>query len=715
MQLASSGSATAVDTARIDAVEPPVATELVRPRQRALRRWSGLVAPVLFVLVVWARFLGFEFDNDHFRMIVQGRQLLRFGELPYRDFVDPGIFLQIWTSAALQQLFGDNLVGQAFFDLAILGLAAAVTYTLAAGAAGSARVGLLTTVLAVALQPRLKQHQVVFLPVLGLLLCWRYLDRPSLPRLAALSLGGALAFLIRHDHGVYLAAPVLVTLVAAHRRDGWRVLLGRGALCGAMAAVVLAPFFVFLEANGGLVGYFRSASEYIRAEASRQGALQLHDFTIDASAPWLVLEPAPPGPPGRVQVRWQTGVSPEQRAQLERQYQLANPRRLDRSGSPIWRYDAFDHSPGNLRALVRDGHVERTFRIDRENYRLEQEPTEPFVISWWRAFPLLGLRLAPGILHGENAIPWLYYLFFALPVLVLLVLLSRRLSARASAGRLPHETWNVLPATLLCLAMLPSLRDPLADRLADVAALPAILGAWLLGRSLRVSSTRASPRQSRPSIRRPDRGLIRSATWATAQRSICTVLAMTLLALTSLSVASVPAVGQQFQRLMTQLSDPEETGERVREVLDTIQAPGVRSRTGISSDLLTLAGYVQACTRASDRLLVTWFAPEMYFYAKRGFAGRQIFWFPRFYSSPEDQERILASLQAHPTPVAIHRTDRADSVGGFERVQAYLVERYQVVHQVARDEGPASAYQVLVDSQREPTGRYDRLALPCYA
>jgi hypothetical protein len=704
----------AVDTARIDAVERPVATELVTPRRPALRRWSRLVAPVLFALVVWVRFLGFHFDNDHFRMIAQGRQLLQFGELPYRDFVDPGIFLQIWTSATLQRLFGDNLVGQAFFDLAILGLAAAITYALAAGAAGSARVGLLTTVLAVALQPRLKQHQVVFLPLLGLLLCWRYLDRPSLQRLAALSLAGALAFLVRHDFGVYLAVPAVVTLVAAHWHDGWRVLLRRAALCGAMAAVVLAPFFVFLEANGGLVGYFRSASEYVRLEASRQGALKLHDFSFDTSAPWFIVEPPPPGPPGRIQVRWRTGVSPDQRARLERQYQLTNARLLERSGSPVWRYDAFDYSPSNLRALVHDARVDRTFRVDRDNYRLEQEPAEPFVISLWRAFPLLGLRLAPGILHGANAIPWLYYLFLALPVLVLLVLLSRRLSARASADRLPHETSKILAVTLLCLAMLPSVREPLTDRLADIAALPAILGAWLLGHWLGLSSRRAW-HQSRPSTGRQDRAVVRSAAWTTAQRSICTGLAITLLALTGLSVASLPSARLQFQRLLTPLSDSEETADRVRDVLETIQAPGMRSETGIRSDLLALARYAQACTKPSDRLLVTWFAPEMYFYAKRGFAGRQIFWFPGFYSSPEDQDRILASLRAHPTPVAIHRTDHWLSVRAFDRVQAYLAERYQVVHELVRDEGSSSAYQILVDSQREPTGRYDGLPLPCYA
>src|SRR5687767_4261208 len=91
--------------------------------------WIG--ATGVFATTCLLRVVEPGFDNDHFRMMAEGRQVLLAGEAPYRDFADPGIFLQIYTSAALQWLFGYNLLGQALFGTLVLAVAMALTFLLA--------------------------------------------------------------------------------------------------------------------------------------------------------------------------------------------------------------------------------------------------------------------------------------------------------------------------------------------------------------------------------------------------------------------------------------------------------------------------------------------------------------------------------------------------------------------------------------------------------
>ena len=57
-------------------------------------------------------FVTYVFSDDHFGRITPGRQISRYGELPFRDFFDPGYFLTEFSSAAVQRLFGDNLLGE---------------------------------------------------------------------------------------------------------------------------------------------------------------------------------------------------------------------------------------------------------------------------------------------------------------------------------------------------------------------------------------------------------------------------------------------------------------------------------------------------------------------------------------------------------------------------------------------------------------------------
>src|SRR5262245_20934492 len=89
------------------------------------------VAAVVFVATFLFRFLTLEFMNDHFVHLTRGRQIL-LGEVPVRDFFDPGLFLQYYASAAALVLSGGTLFGEALLTVSLVALGGALTFLLAA-------------------------------------------------------------------------------------------------------------------------------------------------------------------------------------------------------------------------------------------------------------------------------------------------------------------------------------------------------------------------------------------------------------------------------------------------------------------------------------------------------------------------------------------------------------------------------------------------------
>ena len=555
------------------------------------------------------RFLEPEFHNDHFRLLAQARQILD-GELPFRDFVDPGVFLQIHTSAAIQLLFGYRLLGEALLCISLLSAGYALTFVLAAQASRSILIALVLTLFVIVIHPRLYAYDKVFLLVFGLFLCWRYLDRPTTRHLAIAALGTAFAFLYRHDLGVYIGAGAVAMLVVAHWRQGPGRLLRRLAIFGAVGALPLLPFLGFLEANGGAVEYFRSAVEYtqVRGEGRREELAERTSFVIDPSADLLVLQASPP------------------------------------------------------------------------------------VVS-----------IAPGILQPANAIPWLYHLFVGLPAVAIVVLLARRIRRGPVAERMPSEVPKIITAAALCLAAdRILLRDPLDIRLADVAAPTAVIGAWLLGQWIGPWS----PRSARLGARRG----ARSIAWA-ASRAIA---ALALVGITWLSIAIVGELPSQVADTGIRFG-PRVAAARAAEVLhDVTTSPPIEAwAPADSTGLRALTRYVHECSKPTDRLLVTWFAPDVYYYSGRGFAGGQLFWFASYQTSPREQQRSLDKLRAESVPIIIAKSDGLEGFAkDYRDVYEHIVRNYRMV----RDSGfgGQQPYQVLVDRRREPTGTYRRLSLPCF-
>ena len=89
--------------------------------------------------------------------------------------------------------------------------------------------------------------------------------------------------------------------------------------------------------------------------------------------------------------------------------------------------------------------------------------------------------------------------------------------------------------------------------------------------------------------------------------------------------------------------------------------------------------YLARCTTRTDRLLVTWFAPEYYVYANRGFAAGHALFLPTSFATERDQALMLERVGTESVPVVlINETEHQAFARAFPSVAAYLASRYAV-------------------------------------
>jgi len=305
-------------------------------------------------------------------------------------------------------------------------------------------------------------------------------------------------------------------------------------------------------------------------------------------------------------------------------------------------------------------------------------------------------------------------LFVSLPPLALLVLVGKRLHLLRAGPSMAGEAPKILSTVALCAMAQPTLlRDPIEARLADGVGPIAILGAWLAGLWLAGRRSAASP-AGRGLGPRPA-GSPRSgrAIAGTAARAAG---ALGLLGITWMAVAEVahPEVPLKRGRLA---DGPNAAAERASHVIDWLgTSPPIDAwdpSTAVGSQ--ALLRYVHTCTKPTDHLLVTWFAPDYYFYSGRGFAGGQIFWFSRYYNSPADQQRTIERLEQQSVPIIISDPVRQREFRiRFPVVHEYVTRHYRLAGESGFGDA-RSVFLVLVDSRLASTGTYERLSLPCYA
>src|SRR5688572_1206656 len=206
--------------------------------------------------------------DDHFFYVVRGWQIL-FGDIPVRDFVDHGAPLYYYIAAAVQTLFGRGTFSELAFSTTMLSVSATITFLLATRASGSILAGLAACLLHVWLGPRFYNYPKVLIYAVAIPLLWRFADRPSAPLRVGLAVLTVIGFLLRHDHGVFVGlatAVLMLSLLDLHLKERLRHL----AIYVGLVVILVAPYFLFIQVNGGLVSYFRQASAWAERDRARE-------------------------------------------------------------------------------------------------------------------------------------------------------------------------------------------------------------------------------------------------------------------------------------------------------------------------------------------------------------------------------------------------------------------------------------------------------------
>ena len=491
-----------------------------------------------------------DLPNDHYMHLAWAQQLL-FGELPGRDFVDPGMPLTYLLSA-LVQVVSPGPFSEAVICCVMIGTAAAVTLVVSAELTGSIVAGVAAAVLEVALYPRLYSYPKILVPAVTLLLIQQYGRRPGRLPLVLMAIWTTIAVLLRHDLGVYVAAGVGTALFWIHW-PRWGDLARAVASYATAVIVAMIPYFVFVQWAEGSIEHFHEAVEFARGEAHQ---------------------------------------------------------------------------------------------------RFLTPPTLPF-------FSDSG---TPAAWSAEDSAVLLFYAAHLVAIAALVLLVTSRNAPRGTADQSQRSTGPVVGASLamLVLYLVVVLRHPIVSRIQDVATLLTILGVWEFGETRR---------------RAADARVARSAS---VRRVTAFAFAM-VVAVAAASAASIWNLGSLTERLRdTRIADGVDVMWRTVEGVRETGTQWPWERFWPAGELPEAIRYLNTCTEPNEAVLLTWAAPEYYFFAKRRFAaGHALFLPPDAFTTRHDQELMLARMRRQRIPIVlINETRRKEFASAYGEVDRYLRQEY---------------------------------------
>lgn len=296
----------------------------------------------------------------------------------------------------------------------------------------------------------------------------------------------------------------------------------------------------------------------------------------------------------------------------------------------------------------------------------------------WVPFPF-----AAGAFNHEA---FLYYAFWLLPIGGALVLWRRR----DAAAPMPDATRRLaLVIVLAVFANATLLRNPLANRLGDVGVPQAILAAWLLSAAWRAVRETTVPLKL----------VVRFGT------------AVVFFAL-ALSTVRLGAAEERLSNIP--ILRPAAVVERARLVAWGLTH--IDQSTGLPrpTDMPQLVSYLRACTQPDDRVMYVGYAPETYYFARRGFAGGHVVFEGGYNASPAEQALTVSRMQRERVPViAMRESSTPDFRIVFTTVAAHIDDNYV---QVGTLDLPSEQHEwIFVDRRLIASSVYEPLGLPCFA
>jgi hypothetical protein len=283
----------------------------------------------------------------------------------------------------------------------------------------------------------------------------------------------------------------------------------------------------------------------------------------------------------------------------------------------------------------------------------------------------------PPLAMDETSVTYLAIVAMA-PLALLHVGLPR--ARTRNSVEFSHAKIGAVALLSICVSIF-ILRDPIGARLGAAAPPALVLAAWIVGQWL-------------------PRGL---------SKPLLATLAVIVFA------SALVMLQQQGRRL---LRAPAALARRVSAVTTALgAAPPGRIYFPDNGALAGMATYLRACTPISGRVLVTWFAPEVFFFSERGFAGGMVVFLGEHWSSQQDQGRTIEQLDAQLVPLAILQNESSEGFRStFPLVAAYLDAEYRIAGSTSFDDPRVASdgYQVMVrrDLGDVPTDADWRLPCP---
>lgn len=204
-------------------------------------------------------------SNDHYVHLARAQQVL-LGALPVRDFVDPGMPLTYGVSALARLALGETQLSEVLLVVTGFAAGAALTGFCAASLSSSIALSVFVVLLEVLSYPRSYSYPKILLYALGACVVVAVARRPTPTRIMLGAVTAAIAFLFRHDHGLYIGV-AMAAGIALRLLPDWRASLRAVARFGGLAALLLVPWAAFVQYYEGLLQYFGSAVEFSRREA----------------------------------------------------------------------------------------------------------------------------------------------------------------------------------------------------------------------------------------------------------------------------------------------------------------------------------------------------------------------------------------------------------------------------------------------------------------
>lgn len=633
----------------------------------------GVLAGTVLVLTASS-----QIYDTNFQTLWESTELLA-GDHPYRDFFEWGLPLQAVVSAVAQVLTGHRLIGEFLVHWIFIVAGLVISLHLGMQLSGSIVASLLTmspALVLLAATPTYHYPKLFFYP-LALWLAWRYMDHPGVTRGAVLGVTTALAFLFRHDHGVYIGVLAVATFALARAvvpsSRTLRSMVADSTTYTAAAAFILVPWLTVVQINEGVLEYVR-ARVYLYEDWSASDSPYLSLLAMNPIRTLIADRSLSPRP-AEVSFTWSGSVDAARRAELEQRHRL---RRLqegpDQTGR--WRYEVPNIYSPELWEL----------RGEMEN------PDSAAGLEWDQLERLQAPLFVPT---REAAQLWLYQVALLVPIVLLISAGLDIRRAYAKGQPIPLDACRIAAAAVFLYAIE---RSVLRETSYVMTVIPVIAAL-----SARLFTRRRTPAQrANPQLR---------ALWSATRWG----LAALMLLVTGLSTFAYARGSGIFDPLERATVGPVFSELTTVPPIDAYQ-PSSAARlydrrmwdSGAVDRARLLVRYLHDCSRPDDRILVTGSTPyHITYYTNRRVAGGHLFWHHGWRSDPVREQRLLALLQTQSVPFAFSTHDPVFAdLKRYPRIHEYFLTHYVEL------EGARGV--VLVDTRRQPTSQFGRLGFPCF-